>query len=114
MTLGEKIKSLRTNNGMSQEILAKELKINRNHLSRIETGISEPTASILKRLALLFNISIDSLLDIKINTLKPEDKMKKITSKCKSLQEDDLDFVLRILSIMKNEYVKNLKNGKYK
>lgn len=48
MKLGEKIKSLRKSKGVSQEELAAMLKINRNYLSRVETGKSEPTAGILK------------------------------------------------------------------
>ena len=43
MKLGEKIKSLRKSKGISQEELAAMLKINRNYLSRVETGKSEPT-----------------------------------------------------------------------
>ena len=38
--IGDKIQSLRKNNSMSQEELAAELRINRNCLSRIETGKS--------------------------------------------------------------------------
>ena len=41
------------------------LKINRNYLSRIETGKSEPTSGILKQIAEIFNIDLNSLLDIK-------------------------------------------------
>ena len=42
MKLGEKIKYLRKSKGISQEELATMLKINRNFLSRIETGKSDP------------------------------------------------------------------------
>lgn len=41
MKLGEKIKYLRKSKGISQEELATMLKINRNFLSRIETGKSD-------------------------------------------------------------------------
>ena len=64
MKLGEKIKSLRKSKGVSQESLAAMLKINRNFLSRIETGKSEPTSSILKQIAEIFNIDLNSLLEI--------------------------------------------------
>ena len=43
MDFGSKIQMLRKNQGMSQETLAAILKINRNNLSRIETGKSEPS-----------------------------------------------------------------------
>ena len=58
MKLGEKIKQLRKSKGISQEELASTLKINRNFLSRIETGKSEPTASMLKNIAKIFKLLI--------------------------------------------------------
>ena len=73
MKLGEKIKSLRKSKGVSQEQLAAMLKINRNFLSRIETGKSEPTSSILKQIAEIFNIDLNSLLEIE----DEENKKKK-------------------------------------
>lgn len=44
-----KIKTLRKKKGLTQEQLSNLLQINRHYLSRIETGKSEPTASILKK-----------------------------------------------------------------
>lgn len=64
MKLGEKIKYLRKSKGISQEELATMLKINRNFLSRIETGKSDPNAGILKSIAQIFNVDLNSLLDI--------------------------------------------------
>ena len=49
MDLGSKIKNIRYNHNISQEEMAKILKINRNNLSRIETNKSLPTAEILAR-----------------------------------------------------------------
>ncbi len=106
MTIGEKIKHLRKSKGISQEQLANELKINRNFLSRIETEKSEPTATILKNIAVLFHISLDSLLDVSNNQQSQEDKIKQITNNCYLLKEEDLNFLLRIISVMREEYVK--------
>lgn len=66
MDLGNKIKNIRYNHNISQEELARILKINRNYLSRIETNKSLPTAEILAKLATTFNISIDSLLGVNL------------------------------------------------
>lgn len=106
MKLGEKIKLIRKSKGISQEELASTLKINRNFLSRIETGKSEPTASILKNIAKLFNIDLNSLLDVKNIPTDSDDKIKYITENCKNLNEKDIDFIIRIISVMKEEYVK--------
>lgn len=106
MKLGEKIKLIRKSKGISQEELASTLKINRNFLSRIETGKSEPTASILKNIAKLFNIDLNSLLDVKNIPTDSDDKIKYITENCKNSNEKDIDFIIRIISVMKEEYVK--------
>lgn len=57
MKLGEKIKSLRKSKGISQEELAAMLKINRNYLSRVETGKSEPTAGISNNIQYWFKLT---------------------------------------------------------
>ena len=106
MKLGEKIKLLRKGKKISQEELANMLKINRNYLSRIETGKSEPTSSVLKNIAKIFNIDLNSLLDINNNDLENTDKIKYIVENCKYLNDSDLDFIVRIISIMREEYVK--------
>ena len=105
MKLGEKIKQLRKSKGISQEELASMLKINRNYLSRIETGKSEPTSSILKHIAEIFSIDLNSLLDI-TDEDKNTDKVKYIVDNCRYLHDKDLDFIVRIMSIMREEYVK--------
>ena len=106
MKLGEKIKQLRKSKGISQEGLASMLKINRNYLSRIETGKSEPTSSILKNIAEIFSIDLNSLLDIADEENKNTDKIRYVVDNCRYLHDKDLDFIVRIMSIMREEYVK--------
>lgn len=106
MTLGDKIKRLRKLNDMSQQQLADYLEINRNYLSRIETNKSDPTSSIILKLTSLFEISANSLLGANNNNSQREEKRKFINDSCINLPDDDLDFVIRIVTIMKEEYVK--------
>ena len=106
MKLGEKIKQLRKSKGISQEELAGMLKINRNYLSRIETGKSEPTSSILRNIALIFNVDLNSLLDISDSDNKNADRIKYVVDNCKYLHDKDLDFIVRIMTVMREEYVK--------
>ena len=106
MDFGNKVQVLRKSHGISQENLAAILKINRNYLSRIETGKSEPTLSIIKDIALYFNVDIASLMYINKNSEKHDDKIKKITEGCHYLMDDDLDFLIRVISIMRKECVK--------
>ena len=106
MKLGEKIKEIRKTKNISQESLASMLKVNRNYLSRIETGKSEPSSTILKHIAEIFNIDLNTLLDINTNVLENNEKINYIINSCKTLHDKDLDFLVRIISVMKEEYVK--------
>ncbi len=106
MKLGEKIKLLRKSKNISQEQLAAMLNINRNYLSRVETGKSEPSSSVLKNIATIFNIDLNSLLDIKKSDEEEAKKIEYIINSCKQLADKDLDFLVRIISVMKEEYVK--------
>lgn len=106
MTLGEKIKYLRKKSDMSQQTLADYLEINRNYLSRIETNKSEPTSTVILKLTNLFEVSANSLLGSNVNTTQAEEKRKYINDSCTDLGEEDLDFIIRIVSIMKEEYIK--------
>lgn len=106
MKLGEKVQLLRKNHNMSQESLALELNINRNCLSRIETGKSEPSISVVKGISKVFDVDIVSLLDMKKNNGSSQDKIKTIYDGCHFLVDDDLDFLIRLITIMRKEYVK--------
>ncbi|UKI27458.1 MAG: helix-turn-helix domain-containing protein [Bacilli bacterium] len=52
------------------------LKVNRNYLSRVETGKSEPTAGTLKDIAEIFGIDLNSLLDISGKDARCTDRIK--------------------------------------
>ena len=106
MDLGSKIKNIRYNHNISQEELAKILEINRNNLSRIETNKSLPTAEVLAKLALTFNISIDSLLGVNLDKNDGveirKEKINKINQYLMYLSNSELDFVVNMLCVMTN------------
>lgn len=62
-TLGSRIRQFRENRGLSQESLAKRLEVSRPTLSLIETGGRKLRAEEIKRLADIFNVSVDALFD---------------------------------------------------
>ena len=61
--IGEKIRGLRTKAGISQLKLAGLLGVSRPAISQIENGERKVSASEMDRLAGIFNVSINSLLD---------------------------------------------------
>lgn len=106
MKIGEKIQSLRKSSGMSQEVLAQKLNVNRNCLSRIETGKVDPTITMVKEISTIFNVDIASLADMKSRSLSYDEKIKLINDGCYYLTDKDLDFIVRMISVMREEYVK--------
>lgn len=109
MEFGSKVQALRRNHNISQESLAGILKINRNYLSRIETGKSEPTLSVIRDIAKYFEVDVATLMDMDTNSLNSEEKIKKISNGCRYLLDDDLNFLIRVISVMREEYVKREK-----
>lgn len=61
-TLGEKIKDLRIKKGLTQPEMGKILNIGKSTISQYENNKNTPDAEMLKRIADLFNVSIDYLL----------------------------------------------------
>lgn len=63
MTLGEKVKELRTKNGITQEKLAEQLNVSRSAIAKWESNGGTPEIGNLKLISEIFSVSIDSLID---------------------------------------------------
>lgn len=104
MDLGYKFKNIRFINNISQTKMAEILGINRQYLSRIERNKSLPDTKVLTRLANIFHISIDSLLEINYNNsgrLRAK-KIKEIKEYCSCLNDAELDFIINMIYVMNN------------
>src|SRR5712691_6647073 len=51
MTLGLRLKQIRTENGLSIKALARKVKVNHAYLSRIESGHVQPSEQVLRKLS---------------------------------------------------------------
>ncbi len=77
MTFGEKLKKLRTDNGLTQDELAEKIYVTRTAISKWETDKGYPSIDSLKQLSNLFEISIDELIsDSDIENKKLLDKTR--------------------------------------
>ena len=65
--IGESIKNLRTKNNISQEVLAENLSISRQAISNWEKGKSQSDSETLVKLASMFNVSVDDILQCQID-----------------------------------------------
>lgn len=60
----ERIRELRIDNDLSQEYVAKYLKMSRTGYSKYETGENSPPVQVIIQLARLYKTSADYLLNI--------------------------------------------------
>ena len=79
MNIGEKIKKLRQENGITQEDLAKQLGVSFQAVSRWENSTTYPDITMLPIIANMFDVTIDYLLDM--DSYKKDEELKKIIEK---------------------------------
>jgi transcriptional regulator with XRE-family HTH domain len=60
---GEKLRTLRTQRGLTTRELAKALGITNGSVSNIETGKTKPNIDLAHRVATYFGVTTDDLLD---------------------------------------------------
>ena len=82
MNIGQKIKELRQENNFTQEVLAEQLGVSPQAISRWENDTTYPDITLLPIIANMFDVTIDYLLDM--DSYKKEEELKKI------LLEDDI------------------------
>lgn len=91
--IGKRIRDLRQNyasgEGVSQEVLAKELKVTPNTISRWETATYRPSIEDLEKLSRFFGVSI--LEFFPPEETPKDDKVTALLRAAKDLSEDDLE-----------------------
>lgn len=92
MKWNKRIRDLREDNDMTQDDLASQLGISKRTLLCYESGVSEPTISVLISLSLLFNVSVDYIIGTKDTTEIDEISIK-----------NELDSVIKSLEKIKKE-----------
>lgn len=90
--LGDRIKLLRKEQGMTQEQLGDYLNLSRSSVKGYENEGVEPSLSVLVKLADIFNVSLDYLLG------RTEEK-----NNINLLNQDAKDFLLKIIELA-NDY----------
>jgi transcriptional regulator with XRE-family HTH domain len=61
--LGEALRDIRTQRGMTQEQLASELGVRQSTISMIEIGENSPSVELLIRIARALNVTLDSIME---------------------------------------------------
>ena len=74
MTFGEKLKKLRTDNGLTQDEIAEKIYVTRTAISKWESDRGYPNIDSLKAISKFFSVSIDDLLSSdEVLTIAEED-----------------------------------------
>ena len=74
--LGEKIKALRKQKNISQEVLAQVLGVSFQAVSKWETGVTMPDVALIPAIASFFEVSTDELFDF--NRMEQEQKVMEL------------------------------------
>lgn len=60
--LGQRLKRLRMTQGLSQDALARQVKITREYVNKLEAGRYDPTISVVQRLAKALKVTVGELV----------------------------------------------------
>ncbi len=96
MTFGEKLSSLRKQAGMTQKHLAEQLGVSRQAIAKWEAGSGLPDIDNLAKIAALFHVSIDDMLDYQLEnvTLSLNERTEAVTDKA-SFMHGYNEFILK-------------------
>ncbi len=72
MTFGDKLSSLRKQANLTQSDIANKLNVSRQAVNKWEKGSCLPDIDNIQKLSSIFNVSIDELLDYKIENISLE------------------------------------------
>lgn len=90
-----RLKELRENRNLTQAELAKLLKVSPSAIGMYEQGRRDPDSSTLKKLSVLFNVSVDYLLD---NQPPQNDTLPALTPKDERQIAKDLENIVDTLN----------------
>lgn len=91
MNFPEKLKKLRKENNLTQEEVASKIYVSRTLVTKYENGTIDPTKENLEKLAKLFNVEVDYLLDNE-DTIELALKNKEVL--------DRINFVMKIVILV--------------
>ena len=104
MSIGANIKKLREQKGLLQKQVAQELGIGNSNYSKIENGVREVTVKELQKLAGLFDLTIDQVVNFEGDipqevVLEDKSNLEQINL-INQLEEDDKATVFKIIDTM--------------
>lgn len=103
--MGEKIRSLRKQKNISQEILAQYLGVSYQAVSKWENGTAMPDVSMIPAIASFFDVSTDDLFDF--NRLETERKVQQMCWDIAEFRDEDPERAEQALRNLLKQYPGN-------
>lgn len=88
-----KLKIARTNAKLTQKIVAEKINVTAATLSRYESGDIQPDPNTLKKLSLIYNVSVDFLLGLEPEPTQKEKAIDETMALYNQLPEQDKEKV---------------------
>jgi transcriptional regulator with XRE-family HTH domain len=104
-SVGDKIRTLRLNAGLSQAELADKLYFSNRTISSWENNLREVSLENLKKIANFFNISLDYFSDVPLVNVSMNSKQSFQEIKLKPVSIDDRYFYILLMSIFVNIFL---------
>ena len=108
MTVGEKIKTLRKQLGLTQTELGEKLGVQKNAVSKWETGrVDDIPGSKIRSMAALFGVSPSYLIADEEESVRFDDFTYAMYNEARDLPEEKKQMLLEMAKFMKSELNKN-------
>ena len=104
LPIGLKVRALRQTQNMTQEKLAGITGVSWRTISNLERGLALPTLKLIYELSQYFNVSIDELLNYRIDTSKTISRQRleqKVTESIKTLDDNTLFHIKEYIVLCK-------------
>lgn len=106
-TIAERLRKARERKNLRQTQVKAQTGINNKTLSGYENGVSEPDLDTLKRLAELYEVTVDWLTGMTESRTPPgggaEDIDKQILQELRRISEEDREYLFGLLKRMPNK-----------
>ena len=107
MNVGEQIRRLRREKNFTQAELAERIGINKQNISRYESGKAEPRKSTLRKLAEVLEVTTEQLLSRGTegeNDLPEDPRLLNLLREVDRLPEKDKEALIRLMNIVVREH----------
>lgn len=120
--LGQRVKSLREQNNLTQKELAKSAGITRNYISSIETGRYSPSLETLQKIANALEVTVLNILDNRVESMESrvDNERARLHNLFSDIPENQLEVVegliiqvARLRILLDDNWRDILENGEY-